>query len=296
MHRSGAIRIGISGWIYQPWRGTFYPQGLAQKEELEYASSIFRSIEINGTFYRQQTPTSFAKWAGATPNDFQFAVKAPRFITHILRLRRAATPLANFLASGLLRLGPKLGPILWQFPPNFRFDNEQLNAFLDSLPRDTEAAAALGKRHDRRLKARAWLRSDSIRPVRHAIEVRHESFRDPAFVATLRKHNVALVCADTPKWPRLMDITADFIYCRLHGSEDLYRSPYDDAALERWVRRIRAWSTGKPMRDGEFVGTRAAKATRRDVFLYFDNTDKVHAPRDACRLAARLGGSDGAKK
>jgi uncharacterized protein YecE (DUF72 family) len=207
----------------------------------------------------------------------------------MLRLTNARAPLGNFFASGVLRLGAKLGPILWQFPPNFRFNAEKLETFFDLLPRDTEAAAACGRWHDGRLKGRAWLKTDRRRPIRHAMEVRHESFRDPAFVALLRKHDVALVCADTVEWPLLMDLTSDFVYVRLHGSAELYRSAYSPAALKRWAARVEAWRDGKPMTDGAFASSVPAKRTKRDVYLYFDNTDKLQAPRDALSLMRRVG-------
>jgi uncharacterized protein YecE (DUF72 family) len=282
------IRIGISGWTYAPWRGVFFPIGLPQRQELAYASSIFPTIEINGTFYSLMKPDTFAAWAEQVPEDFIFAVKGSRFITHIKRARDAAVPLANFFASGVLRLGAKLGPILWQFPPNFRFDPETLGDFLAQLPHDTRTAARLARHHDHRLKARAWLKSDATRPIRHAIEVRHESFVDPAFIDLLRAQNVALVCADTIAWPRLMDLTADFVYCRLHGSKELYRSGYGAAALDRWAKRAKAWAAGKPIDDGEFAGTPAQDARPREVFVYFDNTDKLRAPRDAQSLIRKL--------
>lgn len=161
MAEHGDIRIGISGWTYAPWRGHFFPKGLPQKQELAYASTFFRSLEINGTFYSLQTPATFRFWASQVPEEFVFAVKAPRFITHIKRGRDALVPLANFFASGMLALGPKLGPILWQFPPNFRFDRDRAEAFLALLPHDTETASRLARRHDHRLKARAWLKADS---------------------------------------------------------------------------------------------------------------------------------------
>jgi uncharacterized protein YecE (DUF72 family) len=204
------------------------------------------------------------------------------------RLREPTVPVANFLASGPLRLGPKLGPILWQLPPTLRFDAELIDSFLALLPHDTEAAAELAKRHDDRLKARAWLRTDARRPLRHALEIRHDSFRDAAFIELLRRREVALVCADTVKWPLLMDLTADFVYCRLHGSTELYRSGYDDAALDRWAKRVGAWAAGATMRDGEFASSATGKARRRDVFLFFDNTDKLRAPEDAQALMRRL--------
>ena len=284
----GDVRIGISGWTYAPWRGVFYPQGLAQAQELEFASGQFRSIEINGTFYRAQRPESFADWASRTPEDFVFSVKASRFITHIRRLKDVATPLANFFASGLLRLGEKLGPVLWQFPPNFRFDAERIDAFLAMLPHDTEAAAQLARQHDERFKDRLWTETDAKRPVRHAIEIRHESFRDPHFVDLLRRHDVALVCADTVSWPRLMDVTSDFVYCRLHGSEELYASGYDDAALDAWADRVTAWAAGKEPADAKRIGPPARASGTRDVFVYFDNDTKVRAPHDASELMSRV--------
>lgn len=289
----GEVRIGISGWTYEPWRGHFYPKGLSQKRELAHAASIFRSIEINGTFYGLQTPKSFARWDEETPDGFVFAVKAPRFITHVKRLRDPALPLANFMASGVLRLGAKLGPILWQFPPNFRFDHALMDAFLTLLPRDAKAASASARMHDDHLKARGWLSADEVPPLRHAVEIRHESFRDPAFIDLLRHHEVALVCADTVEWPLLMDLTAGFVYVRLHGSRELYRSGYEEAEIERWAKRIEAWAAGKPMHDGYFAGKSNADPRPRDVFVFFDNTDKRLAPRDAQALMRRLGIASG---
>ena len=286
--RPGTVRVGLSGWTYKSWRGRFYPEGLPHKRELAHVGSIFPTVEINGTFYSMQRPDSFGRWAELTPDDFVFAVKGPRFLTHMKRLNDPVAPLGNFIASGLLRLGPKLGPILWQLPPNFHFNADKLEAFFRLLPRDTRAAAACGRRHDHRLKARAWLRPGARRhKLRHALEVRHSSFCVPAFIELLRRHDIALVCADTVDWPLLMDLTSDFVYCRLHGSRELYRSGYNAAELARWARRIRAWRDGKPMRDGTFAG-RPAKPVPRDVYVYFDNTDKLMAPRDAQALMRRL--------
>lgn len=284
-----AIRIGLSGWTYAGWRGHFYPKGLSRKSELAFAARQLPALEINGTFYGLQKPHAFAQWAETTPEGFVFAVKGSRFITHIRRLREIETPLANFLASGPLRLGPKLGPLLWQFPPSFRFDPELMGDFFALLPKDTEAAAALARRHDERLAGRAAVQTDAKRPMRHAVEIRHESFRDPAFIDLLRRHGIALVCADTVDWPRLMDLTADFVYCRLHGSDELYRSRYAEPELKRWARRIEAWASGQPMTDGAFAGDRdAAPGRPRDVFLFFDNTDKRHAPANAASLMDML--------
>ncbi|MEG6508249.1 DUF72 domain-containing protein [Methyloligella sp. 2.7D] len=290
MAATGDIRIGISGWTYKPWRGVFYPDGLTQKRELEYASRQFRSIEINGTFYGLQRPESFARWREETPEGFVFSVKAPRYITHLRRLREVEAPVANFLASGLFNLKEKLGPILWQFPPNMKFEAERFEDFFKLLPHDTQAASKLAKRHDDKVTGRAVLTPDKSRPMRHAVEIRHDSFRNPAFVALLRKYRIALVCADTVDWPRLMDVTADFIYCRLHGSEELYASGYDDEALKDWARRIRAWAKGGEPKDAERVcGEADLRKTGRDVFVYFDNDRKVLAPKNAETLAKRLG-------
>jgi uncharacterized protein YecE (DUF72 family) len=286
----GTIRIGISGWTYAPWRGVFFPEGLPQKRELAFAASRFASIEINGTFYSLQRPESFAAWAEATPPGFVFAVKGPRYITHFLRLKGIETPLANFLASGLLRLGPKLGPILWQFPPWLPFDPARFEPFLARLPRDTEAALALARGHDARMEGRSWLAIDRRRPLRHAVEIRHPSFVSAGFVALLRRHRVALVCADTVDWPRLMDLTADFAYVRLHGSEELYASGYDDEALDVWAARVAAWAaSGEPEDVERAAGPARARKSGRDVYVYFDNDMKVRAPFDAAGLAARLG-------
>lgn len=286
-HRAGEVRIGISGWTYAPWRGVFYPKGLPQTRELEYAARQFRSIEINGTFYGMLWPDVFAAWARQVPEGFVFSVKAPRYITHIHRLRAAETPLANFIASGLLQLGSKLGPILWQLPPNFRFDAGRIDAFLKLLPHDTAAAAQLARNHDDRLRAPAWLSVDAKRPMRHALEIRHESFRDRACFDLLRQHNVALVCADSVEWPRLMEITSDFVYCRLHGSEQLYASGYDDVALDDWAQRIVAWARGGSPGCAENAGGEARRRVR-DVFVYFDNDQKVRAPVDAKGLMRRV--------
>jgi uncharacterized protein YecE (DUF72 family) len=266
------IRIGTSGWVYPPWRGTFYPKGVTQKRELAHLAERLNSVEINGTFYGRQRPASFVAWAGQTPADFVFATKAPRFITHMKRLKDAETPVANFLASGVLRLQEKLGPILWQLPATLRFDAEVLAEFLALLPQSTSAAAALGARHDDRIEDDEGLRIDVDRPLRHALEPRHVSFQDEKCLRLLRDHNVALVVADTAKkWPYFEELTADFAYARLHGDEELYVSGYTDEALDRWAKKIRKWHR------------------RGDVHVYFDNDAKVRAPVDAMGLSKRLG-------
>jgi uncharacterized protein YecE (DUF72 family) len=275
-------RIGISGWRYAPWRGKFYPKGLRQKDELTFAAGQFSTIEINGTFYSLQRPESFHAWRDATPEEFVFSVKGPRFITHMKKLKDVEIPLANFFASGLLALNTKLGPVLWQLPPNFHFRPEKLGHFFDLLPRTTGDALQLARRHDARLAGRNWLTIDADRPLRHALEIRHDSFRDTAFISLLRHHRVALVVADTVEWPLLMDVTADFVYVRLHGSEQLYASGYGPKALAAWADRIRAWQSGAEA-EGTHIGPNARKQ-KRDVFLYFDNDAKVRAPADAKAL------------
>lgn len=291
------MRIGISGWTYPPWRGVFYPEKLAHKRELNYAANIFRSIEINGTFYSLQRPTSYAKWSGETPDDFVFSVKAPRYVTHMRRLKEIRAPLANFFASGLLKLGPKLGPILWQFPPSFKFVPDLFATFLELLPHDSIAAAELAKDHDTWLDGRSFIEVDAKRPVRHAVEIRNQSFVVPEFIALLRKHRVALVCADAVEWPRLMDVTADFMYCRLHGSKELYASGYGPKALDAWAVRVAAWAEGSEPVDATRASSMpATKRAKRDVFVYFDNDAKVRAPKDAKGLTKRVDGLIGSRE
>lgn len=284
------VRIGISGWRYPPWRGTFYPKGLAQARELEYASQQLNSIEINGSFYSLQRPSSYRQWAAQTPEDFVFTIKGSRFITHMKRLKDIDTPLATFLASGMLALGPKLGPMLWQLPPNMPYDHDQLARFLAKLPTSTEQAAQLAKHHDAKLtEAQVVTETDQNRPLRHALEVRHPSFADPTLIQLLRDHNVALVIADSAgKFPVLEDVTADFVYIRLHGEEELYVSGYDTASLDRWADRVRQWRSGQIRRTPNTITTLPASRAARDVFLYFDNDAKVHAPYDAIALTKRL--------
>jgi uncharacterized protein YecE (DUF72 family) len=289
MAAAGKVRIGISGWTYPPWRGVFYPKELKQKRELEYASTTFTSIEINGTFYSLQRPTSFERWAAETPDDFVFSVKAPRFITHIRRLKDAKSPVANFLASGIFKLGKNLGPILWQLPPNYHFKPEILEEFFKLLPHDTQEASALARQHDTWLSGREAVEPGVSQSMRHAMEIRHASFATPEFIDLLRKYDVALVCADTVEWPRLMDVTSDFMYCRLHGSEVLYASGYDSDALDQWTARVHAWARGEEPQDPErVVNQPAAKRKLRDVFVYFDNDAKVRAPFDAKSLTERI--------
>jgi uncharacterized protein YecE (DUF72 family) len=288
--RVARVWIGTSGWRYPPWRGTFYPPGLAQRRELEHLSRQVSSIEINGSFYSLQRPESYRAWAAETPDGFLFSVKGGRFITHLKQLRDVETPLANFFASGVLALGPKLGPVLWQLPPRMPFDPARIEPFLAMLPRSTGAAAELAKRHDERLEGRAHTETDADRPLRHALEVRHPTFCRAGFVELLREQDVALVVADTAgTWPHLEDVTSDFVYVRLHGDTELYTSGYTAQALDAWATKVRAWRAGEAP-TGEFTVAPAGpvEPTGRDVFVYFDNDAKVHAPFDAIALERRL--------
>jgi uncharacterized protein YecE (DUF72 family) len=282
------IRIGISGWNYKGWRGIFYPKELAHRRELEFASRAFNSIEINGSFYSLQLPSSYQRWRAETPDNFLFSVKGGRFITHMKKLRDVEVPLANFFASGVLALEEKLGPILWQFPPNLGWHCDRFRDFFQLLPKTTQEAAALGKRHDSKLKARAFLKVQRERPLRYCVEVRHSSFLVAEFFELLREYQVAFVFADTAgKWPYAEDLTSDFVYCRLHGDTELYASGYSAGALKWWADRLQLWREGRQSRDAKLI-TKKKSACARDIFVYFDNDAKVHAPFDAQSLTARL--------
>ncbi len=286
------IRIGISGWRYPPWRGVFYPRGLPQRSELAYAAGIFTAIEVNGSFYSLQDPQSYAQWYADTPADFVFALKGPRYITHMLKLRGIERPLANFFASGVFCLKEKLGPILWQFPPRFTYPAERFERFVALLPQDTDSAAALARRRDARMRGRSRLSPGPARALRHAIEVRDPSFLVPEFIALLRRHGVALVIAETAgRWPLRGDITADFAYLRLHGNRRMYQSGYGERSLQRWAERIRAWHGGGRPADVPCVLPALSVPAHgpRDVYCFFDNTDvKLRAPADAQALMRRL--------
>ena len=285
------VRIGISGWTYPPWRGVFYPPYLPHRRELEFAAGRMNSVEINGSFYSLQRPSSYRAWFEQTPDDFVFSVKGGRFITHMKKLAGVQTPLANFFGSGVLALEHKLGPVLWQLPPMLGFDPDRLGWFFDRLPRTTTEAARIAARHDSRLRHGAITAASADRPLRHALEVRHPSYETPEFVQLLRRHDIALVVADTAgKWPFLEDLTSSFVYVRLHGSQELYVTGYDERALDWWAARVRAWVSGGSSPDARTVGPRVEpKQSGRDVYVYFDNDVKVRAPFDAMSLAARLG-------
>jgi uncharacterized protein YecE (DUF72 family) len=265
-------RVGTSGWRYPRWRNDWYPKGLAQRRELEYTALRLSSIEINGSFYSLQRPASYLAWYESTPEDFVFAVKGARFITHLKRLTGVEVPLANFFASGVLALRDKLGPILWQLPERHRFDREQLESFLRLLPRTTTEALELATRHDGRLTDRSWLQTQPERRIRYALEARHPDFGGPDVAELLRSYDVGFVVADTAgRWLQVRDVTSDFVYVRLHGSQELYTSGYTEEELAGWAADIRKWST-----------------QGRDVFVYFDNDAKGRAPFDAVLLTELL--------
>ncbi len=262
------IRVGISGWTYPDWRGPFYPDEIIIKDELKYASHSFNSIEINGTFYALQKPHTFEKWYDETPEGFQFAVKAPKYVTHERRLKDVRTPIANFFASGLLALKEKLGPILWQLPPSLKFDAERLENFLSLLPHTTEDACELGKDHSEWMAERLYLKTDKNRPILHCVEVRHESFQDPAFYKLMKKYNVAIVIGDTAgRWPLIKESTGPITYIRLHGDEVLYPDGYPKAALKKWAQEIKDFAEQSDI-----------------VYAFCDNDHKIAAPLNAKQL------------
>jgi uncharacterized protein YecE (DUF72 family) len=289
---SSTVRIGISGWNYANWRGVFYPSGLVHKRELAFASRAFDSIEINGSFYSLLRPDPVKRWRLETPEGFVFAVKGSRFITHMKRLRDVEIPLANFFASGVLALEEKLGPILWQLPPNMSFDADRLERFFELLPRSTSMAVALARKHDSRLSGRAYIETLDDRPIRHALEVRHADFHQPSFISLLRRHGIALCIADTAgHYPDFEDTTTDFVYVRLHGDTKLYESGYGRRALERWAARIDAWRHGRAPKEARLAAPEAdARPMPRDVYVYFDNDARVRAPFDAMTLRALVDG------
>lgn len=267
----GIARTGTAGWVYEPWRGTFFPEGLVQKKELAYASSRLGTIEINATFRANQKPESFAKWAGEAREGFVFSIKGPQLVTHIKRLKNCTQELANFFASGPLALGPKLGPFIWQLPPNVNYDRDVLSAFLTMLPKSATDYVALASKADERLKSAPYLDASAVGPIRHAIEMRNASFDVPEVDALLAEHNVARVIADTPESPSRA-LTADFAYCRLQGPARAEPDGYRPADIADWAKTIKDWTT-----------------SGKDVFAYFVHEDKLHAPANAIALRKALG-------
>lgn len=290
---AGRVRIGISGWSYKPWRGVFYPTKLRIADQLSFASRAFSTIELNGTFYSLQLPSSYRAWYEATPEDFIFAVKGGKYITHLKRLRDAEQGLANFFASGVLELREKLGPILWQLPPTLTFEPERLRTFFELLPRTQAEAAKLARRHSPRLASRVAFGSEQKAPMRHSLEFRHPSFVCSEAMELMRRYGVAPCVADSAGlFPRVEDVCADFVYVRLHGAEELYTSGYSNDELEDWARRIRAWRQGRDAPRPFKADPRARPDGKpHDVFVYFDNDVKVRAPFDALNLERLLAGS-----
>jgi len=262
----GAVRIGVGGWTYEPWRGTFYPEGLAHKQELGHASRHLTSIEINGTYYGSQKPATYAKWRDETPDDFVFSLKAPRFAMNRTVLGEAGNTIARFFASGVTELKDKLGPINWQFLPTKAFDPADFEAFLKLLPQEV-----------------------SGRALRHVVEVRHESFRSPAFVALARSFGVGIVIAGDSKYPQIADPTAPFVYARIMGTQAKESAGYGEAALNRWAERAKSWAAGRSPADLDYVETGYNDGEPRDVYLYVISGHKVHNPAAAMALIKRVG-------
>lgn len=263
MSGAGTIRIGIGGWTYEPWRGTFYPDKLSQSRELEYAARHLTTIEINGTYYRSQKPETFAKWREETPDDFVFSLKAPRFATNRRILAEAGPSIERFFASGVLELRDKLGPINWQFMPTKKFDPADFEAFLKLLPHSVEGRA-----------------------LRHAVEVRHDSFRSPDFVALAQTHGVAIVIAGDSDYPQIADPTTDFVYARIMGTQEGETLGYADAALDLWAGRARLWARGQAPKDLTTIRP-ASPAKTRDVFFYAIGGYKTANPSAAMALIER---------
>jgi uncharacterized protein YecE (DUF72 family) len=284
------IRVGFSGWTYAPWRGIFYPSKLTQKKELAYAAERVTSIEINGTFYRLQKPESFQAWYDQVPDDFVFAIKANQYVTHRRRLKDVMQPLANFFASGLLALKHKLGPILWQFPPNLPLVDDRFETFMKALPHTSREAEELAKRHDDFVAGKCVTDAGGDYPVRHAFEFRHPSFRDADFLALMRRHNIAVVIADAGEHSlELDDLTADHVYLRMHGqAEQHLATGYSEAELKTVAKKVTAWAEGKALAKTLSPASRhllpPAEAKPRPVFVYFDNDAKALAPQNAMRL------------
>lgn len=283
------IRIGMSGWTFPNWRGRFYPKKLPHKQELEYASRKVTSIEINGTFYSLQRPNTFQNWYNQTPEDFVFALKAPQFITHVLRLKDCLEPLCTFLASGVLCLKQKLGPILWQFPPYVTLKDDRFEKFIKMLPHHSQQAAELSENHNPKFSGRVWTEAGGDYPVRHAFEFRHPSFQNKDFIEMLKGHNVAAVIADcAEKSPYFEDLTADFVYIRMQGDIPAFKKGYSDAALKQMAKRIKTWSSGKQIKNPKCVSDGKPYSGKKDIFVYFNNDEKINAPVDAMRMLKLL--------
>lgn len=267
MAEAGRIRIGIGGWVFEPWRGTFYPDKLSQKRELEYAAGKLTSIEINGTYYGSQKPESFAKWHAETPDDFVFALKGSRYCTNRRVLAEAGPSVEKFLTSGITELKDKLGPINWQFMATKRFEPEDFEAFLKLLPKSLDGIA-----------------------LKHAVEVRHDSFRSPDFLALLRDYGVAVITSADSDYTQIADVTAPFVYARIMGTKEAEPKGYSGADLDAWAKRARIWAQGGVPGDLAAVVPAGAEKAPRDVFLYVISGDKVRNPAAAMALIERTKG------
>jgi uncharacterized protein YecE (DUF72 family) len=263
--RQGNIYVGIGGWTYEPWRGVFYPKGLPHARELGYASEHLTSIEINGTFYRTQSPATFRKWASEVPEQFVFALKGPRYAVNRRVLKEAGDSIKRFLNSGVTELGPRLGPLLWQFTPYKKFDETDFGGFLELLPKTFDGHT-----------------------LRHVVEVRHDSFKTQAFVTLLRTFGVAVVFAEHDTYPAIADVTGDFIYARLQKGDEKLKAGYPPKALDEWAARTRAWAQGGEPKDLQPIAKTPAKKQPRDVFVYFIHEAKIRAPAAAMALIERL--------
>ena len=262
---SGSIYCGIGGWTYEPWRGVFYPKGLPHARELAYAAGHLTSIEVNGTFYRTQTPVTFRKWASQVPDGFVFALKGPRYAVNRRELKTAGDSIKSFLESGITELGPHLGPLLWQFAPTRKFDEADFGAFLELLPKTFDG-----------------------RTLRHVIEVRHDSFKTPAFIVLLRKFSMPVVFAEHEAYPAIADVTGDFVYARLQKGNETLEAGYPPQALDQWAGRAKLWAQGGEPDDLPRIEAPRAKQQPRDVFVYFIHEAKIRAPAAAMELISRL--------
>ncbi|REK11855.1 MAG: DUF72 domain-containing protein [Actinobacteria bacterium] len=274
-------RIGVSGWAYDGWRGDFYPRELPRKDELSFISSHFDTVEVNGTFHSLLQPPTFREWGERTPTSFLFSIKGSRFITHNKKLANLGSALANFLASGVLDLGERLGPILWQVSENLHFDEERIDRFLGGLPKDTTSAAELARHHDERVEEVSYGPGENHR-LRHVLELRHESWLREETALIAKRHGVTLAFSHSSEWPYFEQITAGFVYVRLHGPGRLYSSPYGRDQLRTWAERIQLWGDAdEPADASRFADVEPPQRKGRDVYVYFDNDEGGHAPRDA---------------
>lgn len=286
---SGKVRVGLSGWSYRDWRGDFYPHDLPRKAELAYAAQRFPTLEVNGTFYSLSTPKAMRAWYQAAPSDFVYSLKGSQFITHNKKLGDVGEAMANFMASGLLELREKLGPILWQLSPRIRFDADRVDRFLATLPHDLDELAAMARKATIDRPHSTERLGDNHR-VRHVIEPRHESFFVDDMVDLARRHGVALAFSHSSVWPYTEEVTAGFVYLRLHGPRKLYSSGYTTVELEHWAKRIETWArASEPDEPQRITDRRPPRRKTRDVYVYFDNDSGGHAPRDAAKLIACLG-------